>query len=278
MQHRRRRLSMVGCLPAWPVRPTHHLATGLGITVGGLLALPARTADAQTTRIIADSSSYLLRVTQHWSRESALGALTERRMAAEDIEVRLWQGYGLGGTWGFVLRREQGRWSAVRVDIVTCTYRVPIPVGDTLTPPSLARYQRLAIARCDEHDPGEGEPPPGTYGWSVISADTVGIVPLRFTSAASELWSDLVRAGITELPTRVPRSWIMVDGCTYVVELRRAHEYRASVIEYTSPPATGADSLVQSVAAIFDRLSQRRWAREDLIGPNKPLLKTLPTR
>jgi len=224
---------------------------------GGLVcagALLGGDAHAQATSVIAPPGDYLLRLTQHWGRVSPLGALVERHMGAGDVEVRLWQGYGLGGTWGTVLRREAGHWRGWHARVVGCSYRVPIPVGDTLTPPSIRRYQGLAKVRCAERNAGEAEAPPGTYGWSVISTDTVGVVPLASTTALGEVWGDLVRAGVPTLPPRVPRSWMRTDGHTYLVEVRRGGEYRASVIEHTSPPETGADSVVQAVAAIFARL------------------------
>ncbi len=229
-----------------------------------LLALLVRSTEAQATRVVADSGSYLLRVTQDWGRQSRLGALVERRAAVDDIEVRLWQGYGLAGTWGTVIRRERGRWAGWHVEVVRCSYSVPIPVGDTLTPRSFARYKRLAKERCGERNAGEADAPPGTYGWSVILADTVGMVRLQSTTSLSAVWTDLVRAGVTELPTRVPRSWIMLDGHSYVVELRNGNSYRASVIEHTSPPATSADSVVQAVAAIFNRLCDATDSRATL--------------
>lgn len=226
------------------------------LLVACLWTLLPRSSGAQATRVVADTGSYLLRITQKWGRESSLGSLPERRMGAQDVEVRLWQGYGLGGEWGTVLRREGGRWRGWYARVARCHYLVPIPVGDTLTPPSTARYQRLARSNCHDPNAGQADAPPGTNGWAVITVDTVAIVPLESVASLPGLWADLVRAGVTGLPTHVPREWIMLDGHSYVVEVRRGDEYRASVIEHTSPPPTRADSVVQSVAAIVGRLGR----------------------
>lgn len=223
-----------------------------------LLLMLAPCARAQATRVMADTASYLLQITQEWGRKSPLGRLTALSMQPEDIEVRFWEGYGLAGEWGVVLRRHGGRWRAWDARIVRCNYSVPIPVGDTLSPTSVAHYQRLARARCAEQDAGEHDGPPGTNGWTLISDDTVALTPIAPRAPLGALWSHAVHAGIAELPLRVPRPWVMTDGHTYVVELRRGNEYRASVIEQTRPPATAADTAVQAVAAIIHRLSRSK--------------------
>lgn len=208
--------------------------------------------------MVADTASYLLRITQRWGRESPLGALVARPMGPDDVEVRLWEGYGLGGQWGVIMRREGGRWRAWHARIVRCTYSVPIPVGDTLSPASVARYRRLARARCGERDAGRAGAPPGTYGWIDIADDTVGLAPVTSGAPLASLWAEAVRAGVAELSPRVPRTWMMLDGHTYVVELRRGDEYRASVIEHTTPPETAADTAVQAVATVLRRLPRAR--------------------
>ncbi|MBY0492012.1 MAG: hypothetical protein K2R93_19375 [Gemmatimonadaceae bacterium] len=221
-----------------------------------LSLLIAHGAQAQATRVVADTGNYLLQITQGWGRESPLGELVVRAMGREDIEMRLWEGYGLGGVWGLVVRREKGRWRAWHTRIVKCSYSLPIPVGDTLSAPSEIGYRRLARARCAEQNAGEAEAPPGTYGWRVISDDTVSLVSIRARLPLESLWRDALRAGVDRLPTSVPSHLLSTDGYTYVIELRRGPEYRASVIRRTTPPATAADTAVQAVAAVFRRLSR----------------------
>ncbi|HEV2180157.1 MAG TPA: hypothetical protein VGR59_07545 [Gemmatimonadaceae bacterium] len=46
----------------------------------------------------------------------------------------------------------------------------------------------------------------------------------------------------------------MTDGLTYVIELRRGNEYRASEIEWVKRPEVPADSLVKSVFAALTPL------------------------
>jgi hypothetical protein len=222
-------------------------------------ALLARDAPAQATRVLADTQSYLLRVTQRWGRASPLGALAERPTRGDDLEVRLWQGYGYGGVWGAILRRSSGRWAGWAARVVHCTFHVPISVGDTLSAPSVRRYQALARRRCGERNAGQSEAPPGTYGWTVISDDTLDLRGLESPARLDETWDALVDAGLFRLPPSVPRSWVMMDGHTYVLEVRRGAEYRASVIEHTSPPETAADTTMQAVAAILRRIAPHPW-------------------
>jgi hypothetical protein len=218
-------------------------------------ALVARDAAAQATRVVADTQDYLLRITQSWGAASPLGALAKQPMQDDDLEIRLWQGYGLGGTRGTILARSNGRWAAWEARVVRCTFNVPIAVGDTLSAPSVRRYQALARRRCGERDAGMSEAPAGTYGWTMISDDTLDLRPLQPPARPDETWDALVEAGLLRLPPSVPRPWIMMDGHTYVLEVRRGTEYRASRIEHTTPPATAADSAMQAVAAVLRRVA-----------------------
>ena len=44
------------------------------------------------------------------------------------------------------------------------------------------------------------------------------------------------------------------DAFTYVVELRRGNDYRASVIEHVEPGETPADQRIRDVYAVVNRL------------------------
>jgi hypothetical protein len=74
-----------------------------------------------------------------------------------------------------------------------------------------------------------------------------------------ETWDALVDARLFRLPPAVPRSWVMMDGRTYVLEVRRGAEYRASVIEHTSPPETAGDRVVRAIAALVRRAVPPAW-------------------
>lgn len=86
-----------------------------------------------------------------------------------------------------------------------------------------------------------------------------GDVLLRFTqewgreSALEDLTKRLMAPSDVEV-----RFWggYVTDGHTYVVEVRRGGDYRASVIEQTKPESR-ADTLVQRLAALVQRVQQR---------------------
>jgi hypothetical protein len=153
---------------------------------------------------------------------------------------------------------------------------------------SVRRYQALARRRCGERNAGMSEAPAGTYGWTMISDDTLDLRPFQPPARPDEAWDALVEAGLLRLPPSVPRSWIMMDGHTYVLEVRRGAEYRASRIEHTSPPETAAPPDGQGrtatggePTAVYCRPTDavRRWARVSKHPPatRRGLLAHAPT-
>ena len=215
------------------------------LTAALLFWLTPSQAAAQATHVMAPRDPSLLEFTRDWGRESVLGDLAARTMRSDDVEVRFWSGFGLFGTSGTVLRRSDGRWRAWQADIHSCQMGLPISVGDTLSAHSRALYREQARKRC------------GDRSWDTLSAASmivVDTVALRELPSADyeAFWQELKREGILELPPRVPRTWMMVDGLTYVCEVRRGNDYRGSEIEHTKPEG-GPDSLVQRLAALIER-------------------------
>lgn len=232
----------MGTIHETPHRPqavvVRHPATAVLLTL--LLAwLPCTRGQAQARISSAPDNDYLLEITQRWGAESRLGDLRHRPMGAGDVELRLWGGYGLTGTSGLVLRRTDGRWAGWWVKIHQCVLSLPVSVGDTLSDESTRRYQSLARRNCEAGQPD-------TLSASVeIRADSAELIPIPSSARPQSAWDAAVGAGVFTLPPEVPRTWMMLDGFTYVMEVRRGDEYRASVIEHTHPPETEADRQVQ---------------------------------
>ena len=67
------------------------------------------------------------------------------------------------------------------------------------------------------------------------------------STSYADLWAGAVDDGVLELPPSVEREWVMLDGHTYVVEVREGDSYRTSVIAHTEPEVE-ADRQVQAVA------------------------------
>lgn len=58
----------------------------------------------------------LLRFAERTAVEEGFPALRTTDLPEDDIEIRLWSGFGLFGTAGHVIRRREGTWTALLVD------------------------------------------------------------------------------------------------------------------------------------------------------------------
>lgn len=231
-----------------------HRVRPMGMTSPTVIALVAIAVSATAGHAQRDTltgpTDYIIWVTEAWGRtDTRLGDLRTKPASADDIELRFWGGYGLVGTRGIILRRASGRWSASRVDVRRCEVYLPIPVGDTLSETSRLRYEAQARRECDKHEP----PPPIEGGFLVISSDTLDVIAVRPRGKLDHIWQELTDAGIMTLPPFVKRSWRMVDGHTYVTQLRIGQDYRASRIEDIEPPEAQADRSVQEINRILAR-------------------------
>jgi len=158
-------------------------------------------------------------------------------MGTDDVELRVWGGYGLGGTHGVVLRRTDGRWHAWRARVVTCVIKLSTSgtgIGPDATDSTLAAEARRQCPRTVDG------------GGSYRSVDTLALESADARNAG-RIWDQARSAGALELPPRVPRTWIMIDGFTIVIEVRRGDAYRASRIEAIKPPEVHADRVAQQV-------------------------------
>ena len=215
----------------------------------GLALVLSRAGLTQARVVSAPPEPSLLGITRGWSHASSLGDLRELRAAPDYIELRVWGGYGLGATQGIVLRRAGGRWSAFLAQVRRCAIQIPIAVGDTASAATMRGYVAEARRRCDTplNDVGAG--------MRVITADTLAVDALSAPDSTIEnAWTSAVRAGVLELPANVERAAAATSDFTYVVEVRRGGEYRASQIEHVEQPETEADRQMQAVYGVLSRL------------------------
>lgn len=172
------------------------------------LLVPTVLASQATTVEEPPAPSLLSMFVHPWSTELLLGDLRTAQMPDSALELRFWEGFGLGGVRSLVLRRgATGRWTVLR------------PIID---------------------------------GLHATRLDTVEISPSSL-NYPERLWPMLVHMGIDSLPTRVPRKWMMLDGHTYVLEVRRGTRYRASEIEHLEKPEVRADAVVRRIADVLRR-------------------------
>lgn len=196
--------------------------------------------------------NYLLEITRGWSRHSRLGDLRRRTTAAGDVEVRAWGGYGIGGTGGVVLRRQGGVWQAWRADAVRCQLSVATSIIDTTSAATQAAYAELSWRIC------KGSVGDVSRGAKVFTTESATLVPLPVNGAAIDsAWSAAVREGLLTLPPSVSRAGRMLDGFTYVIEVRQGADYRASVIEDVEPPEAPADTQARRVFQELMRIVPR---------------------
>jgi len=172
------------------------------------LLVPAVLASQAMTVEEPPAPSLLSMFVRPWATELSLGDLRATAMRDSALEVRFWEGFGLGGVRSVVLRRgPTGRWTVLR------------PIIDDL---HAARIDTIEVSPSSVNYPGS-------------------------------LWPMLVHMGIDSLPTRVSRKWRMLDGHTYVLEVRRGTRYRASEIEHLDKPEAHADVVVRRIADVLRR-------------------------
>jgi hypothetical protein len=85
-------------------------------------------------------------------------------------------------------------------------------------------------------------------GVRIITADTLAVDQLSIPeSVIDSTWKEAIRAGVLQLPGHVTHAGATSNDFTYVVELRRGTEYRASEIEHLERPETDADRQIKDV-------------------------------
>ena len=204
------------------------------MTVSLLLAL----SSVRAQRAPADTSDdYIVRVTQRWGASAFIGALPTRPMGADDVELRVWGGYGLGSTRGVILRRTDGRWQAWRAQVVRCVLEISKSHRSSAPFPTDSMLAAEARRNCSR---------PAAGGGSYMQADTLALTQVDARNAAF-VWDSVVRAGVLDLPPRIRRNWIMVDGFAIVIETRHGASYRASRFEAIGQPETTADTAARQI-------------------------------
>jgi hypothetical protein len=206
------------------------------ITISGSLLVAASSTHAQRSPVDT-STDYLVRITQRWGAASPIDALPTRAMGADDVELRVWGGYGLGGPFGVILRRTDRRWHAWRARVVTCVINASAFSQDVNSPPTDSMLLAEARRGCPRSVAGGG-----TY----YSKDTLALEVADARNAGT-VWEQAFRAGVFELPPRVPHERLMVDGFAIVIEVRRGDSYRASKFQAVRPPEVAADSVARQV-------------------------------
>lgn len=217
--------------------------------VAATLLLPPQILTAQARIVSAPSEPSLLNLTAGWARASTLGDLRDVRTRGEHLELRVWRGYASSETQAIVVRHVEGRWSALLARVIRCEIQVPASAMDTASAATMRQFVVDARRNCGASVVNV------TAGSRIIAADTLVVQPLDAAESDIEsVWKDAQTAGVLQLPSRVKRGAARDDGLTYVIELRRGDEYRASEIEHVEQPEVRADTQVQQIYAAVLRL------------------------
>jgi hypothetical protein len=215
-----------------------------------ITAIVSQAALAQARVTSAPPEPSLLNITRQWSGASSLGDLRELRTGADHLELRVWAGFGLKTqTQAVVLRRSAGQWTAFLARVLRCEIQIPRSVGDTASRETMQRYVVEARRRC-------GTPVTDVRaGAQILATDSLVVEKLMVSDSTIEsAWTGAVRAGALQLPGRVERNVLVDDVFTYVVEVRRGGEYRASVVEHVAGSMIEVDRQMNAVYAAVSRV------------------------
>ncbi len=201
--------------------------------------------NAQGVIVYQPEDDYLLEVTQKWASErSKLGDLRVKPIDSTDIVLRFWDGYGMFGTRGILLKRVDGRWSGRKLNVKSCPIFYPDSLKGKITKKDF--FLRDFSTKDCNGDKYE-------YG-SLTTIDTVLISPLnRPRSELKQSWNELLETGLLDLPTHVEHNWVMTDGRGFVIEVRVGDLYRASVLTYLKEPQVKAHKRIKKLAKILYR-------------------------
>jgi hypothetical protein len=213
----------------------------------------SHSAPGQARVVSAPPEPSLLNITRTWTRASILGDLRELRTRSDYLELRVWGGFGLAETQAVVLRRADAHWSAFVGRVIRCEIQIPTSVADTASQTTMRRYVADARRACGTSVTDV------SAGARIIATDTLVVTQLDAQESEIEAaWNAALAAGLPQLPARVNRSSATSADFTYVIELRRGDEYRASQIEQVDRPEVEADTQVKDIYAAVRRLLQPR--------------------
>lgn len=206
------------------------------ISVIILLVLFPFLAFSQAAKIISEpENNHILNVTREWSKLVEIRDLRMKKFGEDDIEIRLWVGYGLGRTTAGIISRTNGDWKfiSLNVDEYQISASDSLAKADGNLPPDILGKMggrcTIGIAR----HMGSGKKA-GIVVGTTYNLDCPHIYQRvdQDSSRLNQLWENLKEAGILDLPP--DDNILMLDGQTYLIELRHGLNYRASIFRH--PP------------------------------------------
>ncbi|MEO1118220.1 MAG: hypothetical protein AAFX75_10130 [Pseudomonadota bacterium] len=179
------------------------------------------------------ADNYLHEVVQEWSEKSKIGSLRDAEFSEDEKEVRFWSGFGLTGTVADTLSWRGGKWMVSGGFIKR--YRVgasnEIAAEEDMLPPCvLEEMSRRCVVK--EAIGMDGKPRYYSLGCAIMDLGR----PEKNQKPLAALWDEMTAFGLLTLPPSVDRdtNLVVLDGLSYVIEVRVGDTYRATVIQYYS--------------------------------------------
>ncbi len=191
--------------------------------------------------------NYLLKIVQSWGSNSEFDLLSEKYLGKEDIELRFWSGFGTRGDHGVILKKTNTDWKAYSVEIRAClVLSHKEGVSD-----SLKRRVTIDKMYTDQINCGpESEVDLVDVIWQFT--DSLFVTELQTDSNYNQLWKQLKKEGVLDLPSEVERTEYGIDGHSYVLELKIGEIYHAYVSEFAQPEYE-SDKQVHKIAQSIDK-------------------------
>ncbi len=184
-------------------------------------------------------SDIFVNTVQAWSNKSGIGLLETKQIGSNNIELRVWGGFGRLGNYGAIIERKNGQWKGYTIDIQY--YRV----GAT---EALARERGLLSPCLIQSMSDRCIVEASSSSYNKIEEYSLECPYVELTNNDNtnyvDLWEQLVELGILTLPKIIEPSYIskningrkvitvIADGHHYVVELKIGNQYRVSNISH----------------------------------------------
>lgn len=210
-----------------------------------------------------------------WSLKAGLSDLKNIEMKNEDIELRIWSGFGILGNHAVIIRRINGSWEST---LVTIQY---YNAGATEEIAKIEGYLSPCIvesmsSRCLIHSTKGDDNKPYEYSLECPYLEPTYAGQKSYI----KLWEQLVNMKLLSLPKRIYPNLkttdgsvvIIRDGHHYVIELRRGSYYQLTEvghIDYIKDSnMIDLAKNVESMACKIDKLLGSSLRLESRFGGN----------
>lgn len=190
-------------------------------------------------------NNYLLEVSQNWGVNSDFGSLPKKNIGENDLELRIWSGFGIRGDYGAIINRTNGNWKAYSIEVRTCeVLSHKKEVSDSLKRLVTVDKSLTEQINCNI----ESEEDLVNEIWQFT--DSLFVAEIQTNANFKNLWKKIKDEGVLSLPSEVERTNFGIDGHSYVLELKIGETYHAYVVENAQPQYESDEQVRQIVKSI----------------------------